>query len=338
MHTTQTEWLELPAAPLIAGLRFRYYSGEDDIAGMAEVIRAANAANGETEYISAEYLRSQIVNYGDYPPTEARLLALVDDRIVACSAFEHADTSAGRRDYSSVGQVHPDWRRRGIGAAMAAWNEARLLEIAARQDHPGGAALTTWIEEADLGAVALAKARGYQQTRVGFHMVRPDMDAIDVPPLPAGLEVRPVTRADLPRIWDAMIEAFRDHHGGNDGSAAAFRRWASDPIFDTDLLVIAFDGVEVAGGVQGWLDPEENETNGYLRGWTDPVFTRRPWRRRGLAHALLGRALVDLRDRGMTSAQLSVDSENPFQALTLYQHHRFATVRTGAEWTKVIAP
>jgi len=48
------------------------------------------------------------------------------------------------------------------------------------------------------------------------------------------------------------------------------------------------------------------------------VFTRRPWRRRGLASALLGRALEGLRDRGMTSAQLSVSSTNAQRADQLY--------------------
>jgi mycothiol synthase len=338
MSTTDARWVDPPSAPAIEDLRFRTYAGEADIPGMARVIRAANKANGESEHVSDEYLRSQVVNHTHFPAHEARLLALVGDRIVACSEFEHADTTSGRRDYRSYGHVDPEWRRRGIGSAMAGWNEARLLEIAGQQRHPGGAALTTWIEEADAGATALARSRGYAQTRVGFHMVRPDMEAIDVPPMPAGLAVRPVTRADLPRVWEAMIEAFRDHHGGHDDSEAAFRRWSEDPVLETELLLVAFDGEEVAGGVQGWVDPQENEANGYLRGWTDPVFTRRPWRRRGLAYALLGRALVAVRDRGMTSAQLGVDSENPHQALTLYERHRFETVRTGSEWTREIGP
>jgi GNAT superfamily N-acetyltransferase len=338
MDAIETDWIELPDAPSIAGLRFRCYRGEDDIVGMAAVIRAANAANREAEYVSDDYLRALVAHPTHFPPQASRLLALVGERIVACSLFEQADTTAGVRNYSSSGSIHPGWRRRGIGTAMAAWNEARLLEIAAEQRHPGGSALTTWIEEADVGATALAVSRGYRRTRIGYHMVRPDMLDIDAPPLPEGLEVRPIVQADLPRAWDAMTEAFRDHHGGHDHSEAAFRRWIDDPVFDASLLLIAFHGEEVAGGVQGWIDPEENEANGYRRGWTDPVFTRRPWRRRGLAHALLGRALLAVRDRGMTSAQLSVDSENPYQALTLYERHRFETVRTGAEWTRVIAP
>ena len=338
MSSLETRWIELPDAPGIPGLRFRCYRGEDDIPGMAAVARAANAANGETEYISDEYLRSDVTNPTHIPPEQGMLLALVDARIVAFSSYEYSDTTAGERYYRSLGNVHPAWRRRGLGRAMAAFNEARLQKLAAAQQHPGGARLTTWIEEADRGATVLMQGLGYRQVRTGFHMVRPDMEAIDVPALPGGLDLRPVAAADLPRLWAAMSEAFRDHFGGHDSSEAAFRRWIEDPVFDTSLLIVAFDGEEVAGGVQGWVDPEENEANGYLRGWTDPVFTRRPWRRRGLAYALLGRALAAVRDRGMTSAQLGVDSENPFQALTLYERHRFETARTGSEWHRDIRP
>ncbi|MEX1294557.1 MAG: GNAT family N-acetyltransferase [Candidatus Limnocylindrales bacterium] len=331
-------WIDVPGAPAIERLRFRAYGGDGDIAGMAEVIRAANLANHESEYVSDDYLRSQVLNFSHFPPQQARLLALVDERIVACSVFEQEDTTAGVRNYSSYGHVHPEWRRRGLGSAMARWNEARLLEIASEQRHPGGAALTTWIEEADVGGTAIAVSLGYTRTRVGYHMVRPDLEDIDVPPLPRGLVVRRVGPDDLSRVWDAMIEAFRDHHGGHDGSEAAFKRWTDDPVFDIELLIVAFARDEVAGGVQGWVDPDENAANGYRRGWTDPVFTRRPWRRMGLAHALLGRALAAIRARGMTSAQLGVDAENPYQALTLYERHRFATVRTGSEWTRAIDP
>ena len=39
-----------------------------------------------------------------------------------------------------------------------------------------------------------------------------------------------------------------------------------------------------------------------------------------------------LRDRGMTSAQLGVDSENPYQAFDLYERHGFRKVRATSEW------
>ena len=131
-----------------------------------------------------------------------------------------------------------------------------------------------------------------------------------------------------------MTEAFRDHFGSHDPSQSAFRRWSEDPLLDTTLLMVAFDGEEMTAGVQGAIDPTENAVQGYLRGWTDPVFTRRAWRRKGLAYALLGRALQALKERGMTSAQLDVDSENANDALSLYQRHRFEVDRSSSEWHK----
>jgi ribosomal protein S18 acetylase RimI-like enzyme len=55
----------------------------------------------------------------------------------------------------------------------------------------------------------------------------------------------------------------------------------------------------------------------------DSVFVRRPWRRRGLAAALVGRSLALLRDRGMTSAWLGVDADNPTGALGVYERAGF---------------
>ena len=53
---------------------------------VATVARAANAANGETEYISDEYLRSDVTNPTHIPPEEGLLLALVDERMpVVCA-------------------------------------------------------------------------------------------------------------------------------------------------------------------------------------------------------------------------------------------------------------
>jgi ribosomal protein S18 acetylase RimI-like enzyme len=59
------------------------------------------------------------------------------------------------------------------------------------------------------------------------------------------------------------------------------------------------------------------------RGYTEGIFTLREWRGRGIASALIARNLRLLRDRGMTEAALSVDTENPSGALGLYERHGF---------------
>ena len=186
----------------------------------------------------------------------------------------------------------------------------------------------------DAGGRALAERFGYSRTRVYQHMTRATLDDIELPALPEGLQIRPITDELLRVVFDGGIEAFRDHHGTFDSSEAGYREWLDNPSTRQELIVAAFDGDHIAGAVHAEIHQAENEQQGYERGWTDPIWVRRPWRRRGLASALLGRALVVLRDNGMTSAQLDVDSENPHEAFTLYERHGFVADRVASEWRK----
>ena len=56
-----------------------------------------------------------------------------------------------------------------------------------------------------------------------------------------------------------------------------------------------------------------------MGGWISVVFTRSPWRGRGTGRALLRDAFSKFRDRGETSAGLSVDAENTTGAFHLYE-------------------
>ena len=68
--------------------------------------------------------------------------------------------------------------------------------------------------------VALLTRFGFQPARYFFEMVRPTLDEIEEPVMPDGVELRPVTESQMRQLWDADIEAFRDHWGGFDGSEA----------------------------------------------------------------------------------------------------------------------
>ena len=87
--------------------------------------------------------------------------------------------------------------------------------------------------------------------------------------------------------------------------------------------MVAWDGDEIAGAVVNTISEHENRELNRARGLLDSVFVRRPWRSRGLAAALVARSLVVLRERGMTSAWLGVDADNPTGALRLYEKAGF---------------
>lgn len=61
---------------------------------------------------------------------------------------------------------------------------------------------------------------------------------------------------------------------------------------------------------------------------------RRPWRRRGLARALLARSLAMHRDLGMNEAALGVDTESLSGANLLYESMGFRPVRVSHTYRK----
>ena len=104
-----------------------------------------------------------------------------------------------------------------------------------------------------------------------------------------------------------------------------------------ELWQIAWDGDQVAGQVRSFINRQENAEQGRLRGYTEFISVGRPWRRRGLAQALILRSLRILKEQGMTEAALNVDTENISGALRLYERCGFHPVRSGAVYRKPLS-
>ena len=184
------------------------------------------------------------------------------------------------------------------------------------------------------GHAELAASRGYRVTRYGFEMRRRIDDAIPDVALPPGLEVRAVRPEDHRTIWDADTEAFRDHFEAAVRTDADYEQWLTSPTLDTSLWQVAWDGDEVAGSVITSINTEENEKLGLKIAWLDHISVRRPWRKRGVASALIASTLHILRGRGMEIAALGVDAENPTGALRVYEAMGFARHKTGISYRK----
>ena len=322
-------------------LRIRPYAGASDVADIVRVYNAAAAADRVEEVWTEEGLAAWLAHPSEqFDPSRDAVLGELDGRVVAVGRVDWVDNRDGRsRDYRSYGTVEPDFHGRGFGTALLGALEERLKEIAASHSHDREAVLMSFAP-AGRPSEALLRANGYAPVRWFIDMVRPTLDGIVEPPMPDGIELRPVTPDQHETIWRANREAFRDHWGGSDESLDAMRRLLDEPHHDPSLWLVAWDGDEVAGGVWNEVNPEENESLGIERGWLASVFTRRAWRRRGLAAALIGQSLELLRDRGLTSAALGVDADNPSGALGLYEaagfeiHERFTAWRRPLEDTR----
>jgi mycothiol synthase len=327
------------AAPL-TGLVLRPSPGLSDVPQMLRILTAGNEADGVDERESEAGLANWLTHPSPgFNPADDVVVAEVEGEAVGYGWTFWVDATDGGRDYVTRGYVHPAWRRRGVGTAILERNEARLRAVAASHDTERPQRLGSFADERRPGAVALVTSHGYEPVRFFFNMLRPTLEEIEAPPLPDGLELRLVTdRAGYRRLFDADAEAFMDHWGGFDASDGAFEEFLGWPDFDASLFVIAWDGDEIAGAVLNFIDENENELLKRRRGLLGSVFVRRPWRRRGLAAALVARSLVLLGERGMTSAWLGVDADNPTGALGVYERAGFAVHSRGSAYRKSLEP
>jgi len=322
----------------IPGLVIRQHGGGTEVAAkMAPIANAVYAANGMDELTTVADRENWLGHVTEgFDPARDVVLAEVDGSLVGYAWVDWVDTTDGLREFRVGGYVHPEWQARGIGRRLLAWQEdrARAHPAAGATDRP--LSFGTWSSEANTRKIRLFTHAGYEVVRYFFEMNRPTLDGIDLPPMPDGLEIRPLAsdRASQKQLWDADVEAFQDHWGGFDASDAAFEAWLTDPNHDPALWVVAWDGDEIAGAVTNAIFAAENEAFGRARGWMETVFVRRRWRRRGLGAALVARALVRLREAGMSEAGLGVDSDNPSGALALYERAGFKVHRRSAACRK----
>jgi mycothiol synthase len=325
------------AAAGVPGLVIRPYAGEAEIPEMVRIQNAEWQADGIGYRDSIGELTAWFGHASDqFDASRDVLVAEVDGRMVGHARRDWVDASDGVREYRGRGAVDPAWRRRGIGRALLAEGERQAAALSTGQDVDRPRVLGIYAEGRNVGANALAERMGYEQVRWFFDMERPgiDGDLPPVPPMPDGIEVRPVAEEHLLPIWRADVEAFRDHWGGGDDSEEAFRRYRDSPAFDPSLWLIAWEGDEVVAGSINTIYPHENEATGRRRGWLDSVFTRRAWRRRGVASALIVASLHRLAERGMEVGALGVDADNPSGALRLYERLGFAVTERSQAWRK----
>ena len=325
----------IETAPALRGLAIRNYRGEEDLPAMLRVWMAAHEADGVEEVQTLDDMRLGYQTLVNCDPARDILLAEVDGEVVAYARVFWRELVDSGRSYVSFGWVHPRWRRRGIGGSLHRLNEARLREIAAEHDGVEPKWLASESTDADAGAVAILRGDGYQAARFFYDMVARTLDGIVAPPMPDGLELRPVTRDQYRAIWEASAEAFRDHWGENEWTDADWARFDGDPHrTDPRFWRVGWDGDEVAGAIVTTVPVEENERHGRPRVYVDMVSVRRPWRRRGLARALLASSLVGAREAGFTSASLGVDTDSPTGATDLYRSLGFVPERTFTSWRK----
>ena len=238
------------------------------------------------------------------------------------------------------GNVHPEYKGQGIGTYLAQWVEERARQSIPKAPEGTRVVLQQSRLSTDTVAQALLLKQGYQAVRHGFRMVI-EMDAPPPEPvIPEGIAIRPFVREK--QMWTLVIadrEAFRDHWGYVEHPLEeVYKEWVhwidNDPDHDPSLWFLAMDGDEIAGMSLCRSKMAEDPGMGYI----ETLGVRRPWRRRGVALALLHHSFGELYRRGKRKVSLDVDAQSLTGATRVYEKASMHVQRQTTAYEKELRP
>ena len=296
------------------GLTIRPYT-DADAAPVAEMMNKREVAFGGDPYFTSAELDDIAHGWARDAATDSRLYVAPDGTVAAVlmvapppDGGTQADTFAG---------VHPDFVGRGIGRDLLTWAFERHAEL-----HAQLAPQVDWTVDVgssirDTRALWLFERFGMSPVRYFFEMVT-DLANVPSVELPEGFRVVAYSDDMARALYEADEEAFRDHWGHEDHP---YDWWhaltVGSELFRPEHSRIAYDGDEIAALVLAY-------DNGAGHHYIGQVATRRPWRKRGLASALISASVAAAAADGKTVTSLGVDSENPNGALGVYERLGFA--------------
>lgn len=188
------------------------------------------------------------------------------------------------------------------------WAEARAAEMGATRLFSGAWATNEPILE-------LLAEHGYAFARRSQRMEIDLTEPLESPDWPDGIGVRTFEPGDERLFYDVEEEAFRDMWEPMEESFEEWAHWHLGPKrLMPDLWFLAEAGPDACGVAM--CHPHETVDG---LGWVAILAVRHPWRRRGIARALLLQAFERFRERGLTRAGLGVDSDSITGANTLYE-------------------
>jgi mycothiol synthase len=316
------------------GVVIRHVRRPADYAEMNRIANAARAAMGEDFTTSVAQMTSYYEAAGRFVTDRDVAVVEQDGQILAYARTGLNEEVGGLHVYEVAPFLDPTADTDRLFPLLLELMEAHARALAADDPAPDKV-LETFGGDSDPVREGHVVAAGFAPVRHGYVMVRPHLDDLPDAPLPEGLEIRDVRPEDLRAIYDAAVEGFRDAWGATEQTDADYQQFLTDPVeSDYSLWRVAWDGDQVAGQVRSYINPVENERFGRLRGYTESISVGRPWRRRGLARALIAASFPLLRARGMTEAALGVDTENVTGALRVYEGCGFVPVSRQTTYRK----
>lgn len=321
---------KIPAArPAPASLRWGHLRPED-VPAWAELTNLCARADGTEEFYEAESLAEELTETGFTPETDS--WAVWDgEALVAYGQVRVSLTLDGEGlvRCNPDGDVHPEWRGRGIGGALLDLQEERARALAAERfpDAEPVIRVSGGLEGSDRRP--FMAARGYEIVRYFQLLARPLPGEMVTAETSSSARLLCPDDSHEEAVRLAHNAAFADHWGSvsqtpegwhDHWTARTARRHLSTIALDDDGSVLCY--VIASEWVAGEL-------------YIDLVGTVPSARGQGLAAACLARTIRLASESGRWPVvELDVDAASPTGATRLYERLGFAVKKTFATMQK----
>ncbi|WP_433202904.1 GNAT family N-acetyltransferase [Dactylosporangium sp. CS-047395] len=268
----------------------------DDAAAIADLINAAMVAGGGRGGYAASEVEQELRRSPD-----TRALLDPDDRLIAAALVPRPPE--GGDHVELIGAVDPAHRGQGIGRDLLAWQLA----------HAG-----TWEPQviaavSDTHAIRLFERAGFTPMRYFLEMSAPT--GVPAIPAPGTVRITGFDPSQTQQLYRVHADAFHGLWGHQEQSWAEWSAATVDAAhFRPELARLAM----VDDAIVAYVLPYDRGTL-----YIGQVGTAQPWRRHGIAAALLTSVLAAAEQAGYRTATLDADSANPTGAPAVYTRAGF---------------
>ena len=334
---TPLSTLELTAWPSLADYDFRALRRED-LPALYELLLCIEQAEERRVVGTLEDLQHEYDDPWSLAETDSLTAWTNEGQLVGYArTFQNPQLEDEARCHLLV-EIHPSQRSGGLESALLNWVEERGQQRLQSAAVLGLQLLCCGIQDTQLQRQAWLEQHAYNRVRYFYRMQRALSDPIPAVQLPGDLALQVYTPDLSQAVQAAFNEAFRDHWSFEPATTEDWQKFFIERTsFRPDLTYVVMADQEVAGLSFNCVGAEENARRQTSEGWIDILAVRRPWRKRGVATALLCASLHAFKAEGLQHAMLGVDTQNSTGALRVYERVGFQPVKRFIQFRKAVA-
>ncbi len=310
-------------------LIYRGIQGEEDYALLWDIYRSSSQADQHEVTETLEDLTKVYAPSPTFNPEKNVIIAVLpgdSDQAIGYSRVGSYTSRADTRLYYQICHIRQEYRRGPFWRWMVEKNEARLREFAGEDSPLENRYFQAWAADYQTAWMSLLIRCGYQIVR-RFNNMLFVLDRVPDISIPEGIKIYRGSADTMREIWKAQKEmnAGLFENVAEDWLEEKYPAWLEKTDNKPEDWITAWDGENLVGTLCARYEAETGQSSTPKRGYTEHIYVRPLWRKRGLASALIAQGLHALKMRGAEAAELGVDAENESAAYRLYEKIGYRT-------------